>query len=233
VCVIAEKYANQMHDKAVKEAAEAFNTAEDAQLKSYRVGGKYWARKRNNPTVNFPLKIANQLRVYYNEQNPHCSPDEAYTRLVGLPKYQHSLYVKYVIIPGKIKAFFGGLKSKKVKGVVPPLTSTASDKGYKQYTTVAEMREEYQRRLLANIISKPFKIPSNKEGWANLLEVNDIQTANMVTTDLEQDEHAADDGGDDAAEDLHGDCDPEGAESSSTEGGSPPEEAHMMYDLLE
>ena len=103
VCVIAEKYANQMHDKAVKEAAEAFNTAEDAQLKSYRVGGKYWARKRNNPTVNFPLKIANQLRVYYNEQNPHCSPDEAYTRLVGLPKYQHSLYVKYVIIPGKIQ----------------------------------------------------------------------------------------------------------------------------------
>ena len=119
-----------------------------------------------------------------------------------------------------------------MKGVVPPLTATASDKGYKQYTTVVEMKEEYQRRLAVNIISKPLKIPSNKEGWANLLEVNDIQTANMVTTDLEQDDHAADDGGDDAAEDLHGDCAPEDEGPSTTEGG-PPEEAHLMYDLLE
>ena len=55
------------------------------------------------------------------------------------------------------------------------------------------MKEEYQRRLAANTISKPFKMPSNKEGWANLLEVNDIQTANMITTDLEQEDHAADD----------------------------------------
>jgi hypothetical protein len=109
---------------------------------------------------------------------------------------------------------------------------------HRKYNMPLTFREEYQRRsadrrLAVNIISKPFKIPSNKEGWANVLEVNDIQTANMVTTDLEQDEHAADNGGDDAAEDLHGDCDPEGTDSSSTEGGSPPEEARLMYDLLE
>ena len=91
VCRIVDSYANGRYDKAVEEAAKCFNTPEDASLKKHRVGGSYWARKRNNPTVQFPVAIANTLRMWHNEQNPHCTPEEAASRLISKAEHQHSL----------------------------------------------------------------------------------------------------------------------------------------------
>ena len=119
MCRIAEKFVNEGYDKDVMEAAICFNTPESAEVLSFVTGGRHWALKRNNPTVTFPLPISNILRTYYNEQNPHCSPDDAAARLAALPQYSKSLYVRYVMDANKIKAFFSTLKAKKVNGVVP------------------------------------------------------------------------------------------------------------------
>jgi len=58
-------------------------------------------------------KIANELRVMYNEQNPHCPPENAATRLHAMEDYKGPLYVQLVMHADKTKVFFGGLKAKK------------------------------------------------------------------------------------------------------------------------
>lgn len=239
MCRIVEKYANDRHDKAANVAASCFLTPESDEVRKYRTGQRHWALKRNNPTVRFPRKIANVLRVYYNEQNPHCSPDEAATRLAALPEYKNSLYVRYVMEPGKIKAFFATLKSKKVNGVVPALSGVgpACNDGYKQWTTVADMAAEYERRLAAGTMSKPLRKPSNKPTWAALLELNDLQTANTLTTEDEETTHADASPDGEAEDDLAEDCDDEDSAEEDDTGTatekSSIEDAHLQYDALD
>lgn len=226
VCRIVDSYANGRYDKAVEEAAKCFNTPEDASLKKHRVGGSYWARKRNNPTVQFPVAIANTLRMWYNEQNPHCTPEEAASRLISKAEYQHSLYVKHVMTAGKTKAFFSGLKSKKVNGVVPVLSTVATASGYKEWTTLNDLKEECKRRLEEGSMAKPLRQPTTKAGWATLLELNDMQIENSMSLDAEEAAHGdeEDSDGDDCDDDDEGD----------DEGDEPVclAEAECVYDAL-
>jgi hypothetical protein len=225
VCVIAEKYANQQHDAAILEAATSFNTTEDAVVKLHRVGGAYWARKRNNPTVPFPIAMANTLRKWYNEQNPHCSPDEAAERLRRMPEYKDSLYVKHAMHAGKIKAFFSGLKSKKVNGVVPVLSSIATATGYKQWSTLSDLKEESKRRIDEGTMAKPLRQPTAKAGWAQLLELNDVQVENAMSVETEEAAHGEesyDDAGDVSDDD----------DDADESGPMCIEEAECVYDQL-
>jgi hypothetical protein len=91
----------------------------------------------------------------------------------------------------KIKAFFSTLKAKKINGVVPELgeVQEASD-GYKQWTTVGEMRGEYRRRMESGTIKKLLRQPKDKHGWAMALELNDLQAASTITNNMEEAAHA-------------------------------------------
>ena len=226
VCDIAERWANERHGAAVEDAAKAFTTPEDATVKKYVTGGKGWASKRNQPTANMSNRMANQLREMYNEQNPHCSPDDAATRLHAMKEYKGSLYVKLVMRADKIKVFFSGLKAKKVNGAVPVLNLKKAAGGYKQFTTVPAMRGEYERRLRAGTIVKQIRMPTKKEQWATLLHLNDIDIENTVTMDDEEMNHEST---------LHEDED-EGEHDIDVEGGDGDEltmeEALGQHDLL-
>lgn len=142
------------------------------------------------PTVKMTNRMANVLRVMYNEQNPHCSPEDAATRLLALPEYRDSLHVRYVMTADKIKVFFGSLKKKKKDGQVPELHRTATADGYKTFNTVPQMRAEYDRRVLAGVMAKPMRMPTKKVGWAALLELNDMQQENLITHSGEEDSHS-------------------------------------------
>ena len=229
VCNIVDKYANDEYDKSIEEAASCFNIPEDAAVKRQRAGGKYWARKRNNPTVQFPVHMANDLRGWYNEQNPHCTADEAAERL----QLQHrgSLYVKHVMTGGKIKTFFGGLKAKKVNGQVPVLTAVASATGYKQWETLSDLREEVKRRIEEGTMVKPLRQPSNKPGWAQLLELNDMQIDNALSEDTEEACHADGDDAEDI-EDVLDDENGEDVEMASDDEEGCHAEAVMVYEEL-
>jgi len=229
VCRIAELYALGNHAKEVKEAASCFNTPEDAAVSRHRSGGKYWARKRNNPTVQFPIVMANVLRVWYNEQDPHCTADEAADRLILKPEYKDSLYVKHVMTAGKIKAFFGGLKSKKVNGQVPVLSSVATATGYKQWNTLGDLKEEAKRRIDEGAMAKPLRMPTNKAGWAVLLELNDMQTDNAMSEEADEAGHCDAEG---VTEDVCGDEDDDEDGLLSDNEQISPEEAILAYDEL-
>ena len=235
MCRIAEKFANGRYDKDVKEAARCFNTPESVEVLNFITGERHWALKRNNPTVKFPLKIANILRGWYNEQNPHCSADEAAARLVLVKEYRKSLYVRYVMEATKIKAFFSTLKAKKVNGVVPELAElTESSDGYKHWTTVPDMKQEYTRRVMAGTMAKLLKKPTNKHGWAMALELNDLQLANTVTNSMEEAAYAkgVEDGlADNNAEDSGDEGEPDDGDADGGLQGAP-EDAHLEYQLL-
>ena len=186
--------------------------------------------------MRFPLKIANILRAYYNEQHPHCSPDEAASRLRLLPQYSKSLYVRYVMEATKIKAFFSTLKAKKVNGVVPELgeVSEVSD-GYKQWTTVGEMKGEYTRRMESGAMKKLLRQPKDKYGWAMALELNDLEAASIITNSMEENAHAeratetiVGEGGDPSSEEYEDD----GPESDDEDANAAPGDAHLQYDIL-
>ena len=230
VCVLTEKFANKEHNEDVLEAAKSYNTPEPQSVLQHHTGGKYWALKKNVPTVRFPLKLANVLRVMYNEKDPHVSPDEAAERLTALPQHAGSLYIKYVMNADKIKAFFSTLKNKKKNGEVPVLvagTNTNSD-GYGQWTTVPAMKDEFSRRLAAGTISKPVRVPSDKQGWAVLLELNDLQLSNTLMMADEECAHA--DGVEDG--EANDDLDDMSEAGDDDEVGTSAAEAHMSYDLL-
>lgn len=228
VCKIVEQYANGNHEKDVLEAASCFNTPEDAAILRHRVGGKYWAQKRNNPTVQFPVRMANQLRVWYNEKDPHVTADEAAERL--RLEYKDSLYVKYVMTAGKIKAFFSGLKSKKVNGVVPELASVATATGYKHWNTLNDLKGEAKRRIEEGSMAKPLRQPTNKAGWAAIIELNDMQAENALSDDAEEAAHCSDGGG--AEDDVCADEDDGDVCGDEDDAAVSPEEAHFVYDQL-
>ena len=235
MCSIAEEFANGSHEQDVKEAARCFNTPESQEVLAHATGGRHGALKRNNPTVKFPLKIANILRAHYNKQHPHCSPEEAASRVRLLSQYSKSLYVRYVMEAIKIKAFFSTLKAKEVNGVVPELgeVQEASD-GYKQWTTVDEMRGEHRRRMESGTMKKLLRQPKDKHGWAMALELNDLQAASVITNNMEEAAHAeraaetmAEDG-DQSGVDFEDD----GGESDEEDGNAAPGDAHLQCDLL-
>ena len=229
VSAIAEQWANEKHEDDVKDAAAAFTTPEDSSVKQYVTGGKYWALKKNVPTVQISNRMANQLRLMYNEQNPHVSPEGAAVRLLALPEYRQSLYVKHVITADKIKVFFGGLKKKKVNGVVPEIDRRAGCNGYKSFVTVPAMRDEYQRRLELGHITRPKPMPSKKQDWAVMLELNDLQRANTITDHEEENQHGED--AEDADEEDIGDC-VQGFQSGEGDADTTMEEALGQHDLL-
>jgi len=226
VSEIAERWANKHHDADVLEAAAAFTTPEDASVKEYATGGKHWALKKNVPTVTIPIKIANHLRVMYNQQNPHIAPEEAAILLRQIGEYKQSLYVKHVMTADKIKVFFSSLKKKKKDGVVPELTRTVGSNGYRSFATVGAMRAEYIRRLDLGHITKPKPMPSKKDEWALLLELNDLQRENTLMEADEESQHQ-----DDAEEAREEEDD---ANFENTEGGEQQslEEALGAHDLL-
>ena len=211
------------------EAAAAFTTPEDASVKDYATGGKHWALKKNVPTVTIPIKMANQLRIMYNEQNPHCAPEEAAIRLLALPEYHQSLYVKHVMTADKIKVFFSSLKKKKKDGAVPELTRTAGSNGYRSFSTVDAMKVEYHRRLDQGEITKPKPMPSKKDEWALLLELNDLQRANTLTETDEETQHL--DEAEEAGREEAGDVE-EYFENAVEEEQTSLEEALGQHDLL-
>jgi hypothetical protein len=100
------------------------------------------------------------------------------------------LYVQLVMHADKIKVFFGGLKAKKKDGQVPELNLKAAAEGCKQFTTAPTMRAEYNRRLLAGLMTKQLRMPTKKEQWVALLELNDIQVDNALTANDEESSHA-------------------------------------------
>ena len=233
---IAEKFANEGYDKDVMEAAICLNTPESAEVLSFVTGGSHWALKRNNPTVTFPLPISNILRTYYNEQNPHCSPDDAAARLAALPQYSKSLYVRYVMDANKIKAFFSTLKAKKVNGVVPEQGEvTEAAEGYKQWITVGDMKQEYSRRVAAGTMKKLLRQPNNKYGWAMALELNDMQLSSVITNNMEEIVHAEGVADGIAEDSVDGELDREGdldAEAENLDPEAAPSDAHLEHDLL-
>jgi hypothetical protein len=229
VSVIAEQWANEKHDDDVKDAAAAFTTPEESSVKQYATGGEYWALKKNVPTVQISNRMANQLRLMYNEQNPHVSPEGAAVGLLALPEYHQSLYAKHVITADKIKVFFGGLKKKKVNGVVPELHRQAGCNGYKSFVTAPAMKAEYQRRLELGHITRPKPMPSKKEHWAVMLELNDLQRANTITDHEEENQHGED--AQKACEEGIGDC-TQGFQTSEGDEDTTMEEALGQHDLL-
>ena len=219
----------------MKEAAQAYNTPEAASVLRYQTGGKYWALKKNVPTVRFPIKMANTLRGWYNEKDPHVSPDEAAVRLSLRDEYAGSLYIKYVMNADKIKAFFSTLKSKKNNGVVPVVTpgNIKCNDGYGQWTTVEALKGELARRVDAGTMVKPSRTPTDKQGWAILLELNDVQQDNTLTLSDEESSHVDTEDGGEAAFDVNGDLPDENDEDDrGDDEDMAMQEAHMGYDQL-
>ena len=189
---------------------------------------KHWALKKNVPTVTIPIKMANHLRVMYNQQNPYIAPEEASILLRQIDEYKQSLYVKHVMTADKIKVFFSSLKKKKKDGVVPELARTAGSNGYRSFSTIGAMKAEYVRRLDLGCITKPKPMPSKKDEWALLLELNDLQQENTLTEASEESQHL-DDAEEAREEEANDDFENENAEGGEQ---SSLEEALGAHDLL-
>ena len=90
------------------------------------------------------------------------------------------------------------------------------------------MKDEFSRRLAAGTISKPVRVPSDKQGWAVLLELNDLQLSNTLMMADEECAHA--DGVEDG--EANDDLDDVSEAGDDDEVGTSAAEAHMSYDLL-
>jgi hypothetical protein len=113
-----------------------------------------------------------------------------------------------------------------LNGVVPVLSSIATATGYTQWSTLSDLKEESKRRTDEGAMAKPLRQPTAKAGWAQLLELNDMQVENAMSVEAEEAAHSEKDSPGDAGDMSDDDDDADGS------GPMCIEEAECVYDQL-